>query len=94
MLAPEPYLSACLEVLYLAAVSGRHLGWEGEHTGLTTDQSAMLHDLMHAVHNIPRLLRRWEQCDETLLRRMLEDFDTKWTGGLLGRYPEVLETAR
>jgi hypothetical protein len=98
MLAPEPYLSACLEVLYRASIHARLIGWAGEKAGLTPEQSAEVADLMDAVHNIPHLIQRWEECDEKLLRSFLETFDTKWKGesnaGLLTAYEETLDRAR
>ena len=97
MLAPEPYLSACLEVLYRAALTARVIGWSGEKDGLSAQQSAQIVDLMDAIHNIPHLLQRWEQCDEGLLRSFLGTFDTKWDGtnvGLLAVYEEALARHR
>lgn len=90
MMAAEPYLSACLEVLYRATISARSLGWDGEKTGLSAADSQRLVALMEAVHNIPLLLRRWEDCDEAMLRGFLETFDTKWNGGLLAAYEQAL----
>ena len=93
MLAPEPYLSACLEVVYRAALNARVIGWSGEKDGLNAQQSAQLADLMDAIHNIPHLLQRWEQCDESLLRSFLETFDTKWKGSGAGLLLVVYEEA-
>jgi hypothetical protein len=78
MIAPEPYLSACLEVLYEATIQARLIAYGGQRAGLTTAQSDCVADLMDAVHNIPHLLQRWEKCDERLLRSFLEEFDGKW----------------
>jgi len=97
MLAPEPYLSACLEVLYRASVHARMLGWQGETGGLDAEQSAELANLMDAIHNIPHLIQRWEYCDERLLRACLDCFDTRHDtiAGLLATYEQVLaRTAR
>jgi hypothetical protein len=98
MLAPEPYLSACLEVLYRATLNARVIGWSGEKDGLSAEQSSQIADLMDAVHNIPHLLQRWEHCDEGLLRSFLETFDTKWksanAGLLLVVYEEALAKHR
>jgi hypothetical protein len=93
MIAPEPYLSACLEVLYRAAIHARVIGWSGEKEGLSADQSAQVADLMDAIHNIPHLLQRWEQCDEGLLRLFLETFDAKWKGTSDARLLVVYEEA-
>ncbi|MBL0215086.1 MAG: hypothetical protein IPQ07_14510 [Myxococcales bacterium] len=80
MLAPEPYLSACLEVLRQATIRARFIAYGGHQEGLTSEQADCLADLMDAVHNIPELLTRWEDCNEALLQGMLEDFDRKWQG--------------
>ena len=77
-LAPEPYLSACLEVLQHATIHARLIAYGGHEAGLTAEQSDCLADLMDAVHNIPDLLNRWEECDERLLRSFLQTFDDKW----------------
>lgn len=62
-----------------AAVAGRLLGYEGSASGLSAGKSAQLADLMDAVHNIPDLASRWDECDEALLVGMLEDYDRKWS---------------
>jgi hypothetical protein len=53
----------------------------------------MLADLMDAVHELPHLVTRWEQCDEVLLRQILSDFDGKWPNeniGLLATYERAI----
>lgn len=77
-IAPENCLRAGLEVLYKASVMARMLGYEGSQSGLSAKSSAQLADLMDAVHNIPQLLVRWEDCNEDLLIGMLKDYDRKW----------------
>jgi hypothetical protein len=77
MLAPEPYLSAYLEVLHFAAVHARLLGLNGEKTGLSPEQSSCVAALMDAVHNIPHLLHRWEPRKEGWIRGGLADVDAK-----------------
>jgi hypothetical protein len=79
-LAPEPYLSACLEVLRHATIHARLIGYGGHSGGLTAEQSDCVADLMDAVHNLPDLLQHWEKCDEQLLRLFLQEFDEKWQG--------------
>ncbi len=69
--APEPYLSAYLSVLYQAALAGRSWAWSNE-------PNEKPGDLMDAIHNIPNLLNRWEECDEPSLRSDLLRFDRKW----------------
>jgi len=90
-LPPSSALSACLKVLSRACIEARQLAWNGEHTGLTSRQSAELAALMDAVHNIPYLLQNWERCDEELLRGMLADFDQRYRGSpfLLGVYDQA-----
>ena len=75
--APELQMRACLAVLARATVAGRMLGYEGASAGLSANKSAQLVDLMDAVHNIPDLAGRWEDCNEALLVGMLQDYDTK-----------------
>ena len=87
---PSPYLSACLEVLYRAALTARVIGWSGEKDGLNAQQSAQIADLMDAIHNIQHLLQRWEQCDEGLLRSFLDiryqvERNQRWAAGCVRR---------
>jgi hypothetical protein len=94
-LAPEPYLSACLEVLRQATIHARLIGYGGHSGGLTAEKSDCLASLMDAVHNIPDLLQHWEKCDERLLRLFLQEFDEKWPGHigvkLLATYVRLVE---
>jgi hypothetical protein len=70
-IAPEPLLSAYLAVLRDATIYARN--------GAVGDISPeKLGDLMDAVHNIPELLNRWEECDEPSLRSALESYDKRW----------------
>ena len=77
-LAPEPYLSACLETLYRAVIEARLLGATGRAGGVGAGDCARLDDLMDAVHNLPRLLTRWETVDEQQIRDFLATYDEKW----------------
>lgn len=77
--APEPYLKACLRVLYLATVEARLIGMAGCTAGVSREESARLDALMDAVHNLPELVMRWETVDEKLLRSMLAAYDDKWS---------------
>jgi hypothetical protein len=94
VLAPEPYLSACLEVIYRATINARIIGWAGMKGGLRPEQLAQIADLMDAIHSLPHLLDRWDEHDEELLRSFLEAFDQKWKGtnsaGLLAIYEDAL----
>lgn len=90
MFAPEPKLSACLYVLYRAAIDARLLGWKGEQEGLTREESKRLADLMDAIHNIPEFAANWERCDEGLLRSMLGDYDARHGGALLHEYDRIV----
>lgn len=95
-LAPEPYLSACLEVMRQATIHARLIAYSGHDAGLTAEQSDCLADLMDAVHNLPDLLQRWEACDERLLQSFLEAFDEKWrtqmSMTLLAAYLRIVNT--
>jgi hypothetical protein len=70
-LAPEPFLSAFLAVLRNATFYIRN--WA---VGEILPEK--LGDLMDAVHHIPELLNRWEDCDEPSLRSALESYDKRW----------------
>jgi len=72
-------MRACLAVLSRAAIEARMLGYEGAEAGLSARRSAQLADLMDAIHNIPELLARWEECNEALLVGMLRDYDLRWS---------------
>ena len=94
-LAPAPQLAACLRVLYLASIRARVIGYEGHETGLSAQQADQVADLMDTIHNIPHLVSNWAECDESLLRGMLNDCDTRWNTGLLHAYDDtVAENAK
>jgi len=82
MLAPEPYLSACLDVIASAVLRARSLGWSND-----PDQLSEIANLMDAIHNLPELVRRWDTCDESLLR-------TSLTPALLDVYARALDKPR
>ncbi len=69
--APEPFLTGYLSVLRDAILMARN--WAG--AGVLNEKLA---DLMDAVHNIPELLNRWEECDEPSLRSALKHYDVRW----------------
>ena len=71
-IAPEPQLSACLRVIYVASLDARVAGWSGDVN------AERLADLMDAIHNIPSLILNWENCDEDLLKSMLLEYERKW----------------
>lgn len=77
--APDPAMRAALAVLYQAAIDARLMGYEGAERGMSARRTEQLADLMDAIHDIPVLLGRWEDCDESLLIAMLEHYDAKWT---------------
>ncbi len=91
--ADEKAMKAALAVLTSATLTARMMGYEGASGGLSARQSARLADLMDAVHNIPDLLGRWQDCDETLLVSMLKDYDEKWGMSLASEYERVRSTA-
>jgi hypothetical protein len=73
MVAPEPYLSACVAVLREAMMRARHDGY-----GKRVDPE-QLADLMDAIHNIPEHIQHWDRCDIDLLRTgFLKVYDDKW----------------
>lgn len=76
--APEPYLSACMTVVYRALLHARSMGFSG------TVDAAHIADLTDAVHNIPDLVRNWNRCDIELMRAYLKSYEEKWAarGGL------------
>ena len=75
MIAPEPYLSACMAVVCRALLHARLMGYSG------TVDAAQLADLMDAVHNIPDLVRNWECCDIEYMRTaFLKAYDDKGNG--------------
>lgn len=85
--APEPYFSACLEVLYFATLIARNLGWAGEQgLAVQPDKFRQLAVLMDAVHNLPVYVGSWECCDEQLLRAGLARYDE-----LCGDGPRLLD---
>jgi len=48
---------------------------------------------MDAVHNIPDLVTRWPECDESLLLGMLRDYDRKWPPSELAALYERVRAA-
>jgi hypothetical protein len=81
MIAPEPYLTACLRVLSHATLEARRLAAQGKHpssAGLSASSTEQIWELMDAVHNLPGLIHEWERCDEAWLRLWFVDYDAKW----------------
>lgn len=74
MVAPEPYFSACMEILDRQILLSRVWGWSREVC------PEHLTDLMDATHNIPGLVRNWERCDVEWLRKSLGRYERKWAG--------------
>ena len=73
--APEPYLSAYIEILRMTTLTVRQWGW-GNHV-----TSEHLADLMDAVHVIPDFVQHWEKCDvDDLRNRYLMPYEQKWAG--------------
>lgn len=95
MIAPDPYLGACLDVLRRVTIYGRILAWSGQEKGLDAELSDCLGDMMNAVHNIPGLIAAWEPHREEWLRESLRRFDERWghrpdVEQLLPRYLELV----
>lgn len=70
--APEPYLSACVQVLHRSVLWCRVWGWKGDVP------AEHLADLKDAIHHIPELITNWERCDLGLLRGMLGEYEARW----------------
>ena len=66
------------------------IGYEGHDNGLSARQADEVADVMDAIHNLPHLVNHWEECDESLLRGMLDDCDKRWGGQLLQAYDQVV----
>lgn len=78
-LAPEPYLSAYLELLYRVSIFIRSRS-EGENR-LPDEQ---LYDLMDAIHNIPEMLIEYEPSgykEREMVSYFLKPYDDKWAKG-------------
>jgi hypothetical protein len=87
MIAPEPQLTALLEVIYRASLRARDLGYGGKTLPEERRGPALLEvsDLMDAIHNIPLYLTTYEDWDEQHFRSaFLAGYDQKWsaTSGL------------
>jgi|SRR6187397_93405 len=87
MIAPEPQLTALLEVIYRASLRARDLGYGGKNLPVERRGPALLEvaDLMDAIHNIPLYLSTYEDWDEQHFRNaFLAGYDQKWsaTSGL------------
>jgi hypothetical protein len=85
-IAPEPFRSACLEVIYMATLEARALAWGNLRLiqRLSKRRQEQVADLMDAIHNLPHLLNDWENCDQQWLRQSLRAYDDKWaaSGGV------------
>lgn len=93
MIAPEPYLTACLRVLHHATLEARLLATKGERQGLSASSTEQIWELMDAVHNLPGLIHAWERCDEAWLRRWFKDYDAKYGDRSHVRLLAVYESA-
>ena len=78
--APEPFHSACLEVIFYAVLDARVLAWGNFRLRqrLSKKRQEQIADLMDMIHNIPRLMNDWERCDQAWLRASLEAYDSQW----------------
>ena len=86
IIAPEPQLTALLEVVYRASLRARDLGYGGKTLPDERRGPALLEvsDLMDATHNIPLYLTCYDYWDEQLFRSACLAYDQKWseTSGL------------
>ena|ERR1017187_5828617 len=73
-LAPEPILRAALCVVHVAAYTTRN--WAIDD-GISRKQ---IYDLWEAIHEIPDLIKRWRDHEESLreLRMYLKEYDRRW----------------
>ena len=94
--APEPYRTACLKVLFYATIEARSLAWGNAaplHDRLSRERQERIADLMDAVHNIPMLLNRWNECDTRMLRTFLRSYDDRWARGGGYRLGDIYDRA-
>lgn len=77
MIAPEPYLTACLAIVQTAILACR----AGLRSGDLSP--ARVADMPDRVHNVPELIQDWEAVDLDQLAAELRGCDTPWTGGQL-----------
>jgi len=80
VMAPEPYLSACLTVMFHAMIHARSLGWRNADPAneMSRESNEHIADLMDAVHNLPSLVQHWGGCNQDKLRNFLIAHDEKW----------------
>ena len=97
MIAPEPYLTALLRVIYQGMLDARATA------ALATGKDADVQDkalkrivsLMNVTHNIPSLLANFEKWDEAKLRKYLGIHDETFPEGtkLLAAYEDGLKSS-
>jgi hypothetical protein len=93
MIAPEPYLSACMAVIHGTVVRARAMSWS------RNIDPAHLADLMDAIHNIPEMVQTWERCDVEFMRSAyFMAYDEKWSShsgfSMCGTFDQALLQAR
>jgi hypothetical protein len=71
-MAPETVLRAALEVVYFAAVTTRNWTYNDDVS------RQQISDLWDAIHNVPILLRDWQEDSEAELLSYLGGYDQKW----------------
>jgi hypothetical protein len=49
-----------------------------------------IYDILDAIHNIPELLVKWEDCDESWLIEELKRYDKKWQSKYSGSLSEIV----
>ena len=74
MHCPEPKLSAYLNVFYHVINRAKLLSYADK------PDTKQIGDLLEAAHNLPRLLIRWDLCNEECLLDELSGFYEKWRG--------------
>ncbi|MGD0901136.1 MAG: hypothetical protein ABR915_25180 [Thermoguttaceae bacterium] len=83
-LGPPDELERYLEFIYRVMLTARVMGWQAA-------PAEQIADLMDAVHNLPVLLRRWDDFDKGLFREHVAEYDKKWRTSLVGLLDACLE---
>lgn len=71
-IAPEPFFSAGMHVMYWTFLKTRLWGYSGNVN------PAMLADLMDSVHNVPHMISNWTEETVARIRIELSSFDERW----------------
>jgi len=95
--APEPQMTALLQVIYMAILEARAVAALAAGKDPQTQEEALKRvvSLMNVTHNIPQRLTRFEKWDDALFRKFLKLHDDRWSSSsnikLLGVYEGSLK---